>query len=226
MEHILLDVEKNLKILLKEILKYTFISYEEKNNSEIILIIDDIAEDLRNKIEFYSKKGIKVIVLIGENNAKAMREFMKNEYIFECLLKTEIYLLEKIINKILIRKTSNSTDIKNIFCINILRGKMFLNINEVTHITYSSINRKTEFHAIDKKPWATKKNLSDVESQIKNLNNFYKLDRGTIINLNLIKLIDYNDEKLVFINDNFVYTGKSKLKELEENLNFQNYIIC
>lgn len=53
--------------------------------------------------------------------------------------------------------------------------------------------------------------------KIKNVNNFYKLDRSTIINLNLIQILDFKEEQIIFKNKEYIYTSKIKLKELENN---------
>ena len=49
------------------------------------------------------------------------------------------------------------------------------------------------------------------------LANFYKVERGTIVNINLIKYLDYKEEKILFKDLSELYISKVKLKEIEEN---------
>lgn len=219
MTYILLDVNKNISTLLKEMFKYNFISYNEKYSSTSkILIIDDSAENLRDKIDHFFSLETKIIVLLAENNAKDMREFLLNKKIFKCLFKTELYLLEKTLDNLINEEKIYIPLKKNGFYLSIPYGRCLLPFEEVTHITYSSLQRKSEFHDIGKNIWAIRRNISDIESEIDQINSFYKLDRGTLINLSLIKLIDFTDEKIIFKNDNFVYTSRAKLKALDEKI--------
>lgn len=89
--------------------------------------------------------------------------------------------------------------------------------SEVNYITYSSVNRRVEFHLINSEIFDVKKSFSEIEERIKNVNNFYKLDRSTIINLNLIQILDFKEEQIIFKNKEYIYTSKIKLKELENN---------
>lgn len=93
------------------------------------------------------------------------------------------------------------------------------NFSEINYITYSSISRRTEFHLIDSEIFDIKKNFSEVEEKIIHTNIFYKLDRGTIVNLDLIEVLDFKEEIIVFKNKEFIYTSKTKLKELEDRCN-------
>ena len=89
--------------------------------------------------------------------------------------------------------------------------------SEVNYITYSSVNRRVEFHLVNSEIFDVKKSFSEIEERIKNVNNFYKLDRSTIINLSLIQILDFKEEQIIFKNKEYIYTSKIKLKELENN---------
>ena len=89
--------------------------------------------------------------------------------------------------------------------------------SEVNYITYSSVNRRVEFHLVNSEIFDVKKSFSEIEERIKNVNNFYKLDRSTITNLNLIQILDFKEEQIIFKNKEYIYTSKIKLKELENN---------
>ena len=60
-------------------------------------------------------------------------------------------------------------------------------------------------------------NFSTVETSLIEFANFYKVERGTIVNINLIKYLDYKEEKILFKDLSELYISKIKLKEIEEN---------
>lgn len=227
METILLDVEKKLEIILKEMLKYNFITFTEETNREKMLIIDDMAENYHGKIYRYSQRKIGIIVLISESNMKEMRNFILDKSIYKCFFKTEIYLLEKALEDFFNghRERNIMLNGKKKFFLNIPYGRIILRFEEITHITYSSLTRKSEFYDIDKNIWAIRKNISEVEKEIIDGDIFFRLDRGTIINSQNVKMIDYGDEKIIFKNENFVYSSRAKLKKFEDNINILEYVI-
>lgn len=94
--------------------------------------------------------------------------------------------------------------------------KNFLKIEEINFITYSSINRKVTFYTKNLEKFEIKRNFSDVKDKLKDINFFLKLDRGTIINLEEIKVLDLKEEKILFKNKQMLYVSKNKLKELEK----------
>lgn len=93
--------------------------------------------------------------------------------------------------------------------------KAFLEIDEINYITYSSANRKVIFYLKNLEKYEIKRNFSEVNEKLNILSNFYKLDRGTIINLENIKILDFKEEKILFENKQKLYISKLKLKELE-----------
>lgn len=60
-----------------------------------------------------------------------------------------------------------------------------------------------------------RRDIFKIEERLRNLSIFYKLDRSTIINLSLIQILDFKDERIIFKNGKYIYTSKAKLKELE-----------
>ena len=47
------------------------------------------------------------------------------------------------------------------------------------------------------------------------IKSFYKLDRGTIVNIEAIEILDLKEERIIFKNKQTLYVSKVKLKELE-----------
>ena len=94
--------------------------------------------------------------------------------------------------------------------------KNFLKIDEINYITYSSINRKVTFYAKNLEKFEIKRNFSEVKDKLEHINLFLKLDRGTIINLEEIEVLDFREEKILFKNKQILYISRTKLKELEK----------
>ena len=227
MERVLLDVEKKLEIILREMFKYDFVPFKEEINGEKLLIIDDSGSNYHGKIYRASQEKIGIIVLLSESNLKELERFVLDKNIYKCFFKSEIYLLEKALENFFKEDFKRNIKLreKNKFFLNIPYGRIILKFEEITHITYSSLTRKSEFYDMDKNIWAIRKNISEVEKELVDGDIFFRLDRGTIINSRNVKMIDYADEKLIFKNENFIYTSRAKLKNLEENINMLEYII-
>lgn len=47
------------------------------------------------------------------------------------------------------------------------------------------------------------------------IKSFYKLDRGTIVNIETVEILDLKEERIIFKNKQTLYVSKVKLKELE-----------
>lgn len=94
--------------------------------------------------------------------------------------------------------------------------KAFLRLSEINFLVYSRITRKVTFHLSNKESFDIRRNFSEIEEKLKNIESFYKLDRGTIVNLYSIAVIDYKEEKILFKNGSILYSSKLKLRELEE----------
>ncbi|MCJ8342983.1 MAG: LytTR family transcriptional regulator DNA-binding domain-containing protein [Cetobacterium sp.] len=203
------DIEEKLKILLEETLEYKFIEKEELE--EEIFLIDISRENLLEKIKDSAKKNIPVIVLLGKENIREMRKLLKLEYIEDCVLRQDIFELEESIEKIL----QNKKNYKE-FYLNDTYQRGIVEISEVIYITYCRVSRKTEIHLFTDKIFTVKSSFSEVEEKIIKIKDFYKLDRGTIINISLIRSLDYKEERIIFKDETYIYTSKAKLKELEE----------
>ena len=208
-----IDVDNNLKIILNEVISYKCIDLR-KNSDEIqnvdVIIIDSKTENIDEKLIEYKKRNLKVIALVGENETREMRRLFLSNLVDDCLIRKDIFELEECIHH-LEKKESNIT---SFYLFDSFKRGIY-SFSEINYITYSSISRRTEFHLTNSEIFDIKKNFSEVEEK----NIFYKLDRGTIINIKLVEVLDYKEEIIVFKNKEFIYTSKLKLKELEDKCN-------
>lgn len=94
--------------------------------------------------------------------------------------------------------------------------KAFFRLSEINFLVYSRMTRKVTFHLSNKENFDIRRNFSEIEEKLKNIESFYKLDRGTIVNLYSIDIIDYKEERILFKNGTMLYSSKLKLRELEE----------
>ena len=210
-----LNVDENLKTLFDEIssLEYLDIEVDECKLDDIdIIIIDTRKEKLNEYLTKYKQKGILIIALVGEEDIDKMRELFLSGLIDDCIVRKDIFRVEESIAKFLSQGKKY-----DIFYLSDTFKKGVYKFSEVNYITYSSVNRRVEFHLINSEIFDVKKSFSEIEERIKNVNNFYKLDRSTIINLNLIQILDFKEEQIIFKNKEYIYTSKIKLKELENN---------
>lgn len=212
-----IDVDNNLKIILSEVIPYRCVDLR-KDVSEIetidVVIIDSKAEGLKEKLIEYKKRDLKVIALVGENDTREMRQLFLSDLVDDCIVRKDIFELEERIQQL----EKKDTKITAFYLFDSFKRGIY-NFSEINYITYSSISRRTEFHLIDSEIFDIKKNFSEVEEKIIHTNIFYKLDRGTIVNLDLIEVLDFKEEIIVFKNKEFIYTSKTKLKELEDRCN-------
>ena len=212
-----IDVDNNLKIILNEVISYKCIDLR-KNSDEIqnvdVIIIDSKTENIDEKLIEYKKRNLKVIALVGENETREMRRLFLSNLVDDCLIRKDIFELEECIHH-LEKKESNIT---SFYLFDSFKRGIY-SFSEINYITYSSISRRTEFHLTNSEIFDIKKNFSEVEEKIIYTNIFYKLDRGTIINIKLVEVLDYKEEIIVFKNKEFIYTSKLKLKELEDKCN-------
>lgn len=208
-----INIDNNLKIILEEIFDYNFLDLKESpaKYSEInIAIIDSNTENLHEQLLEYKKNNIKIIILVGENDIREMRKFFLSNLIDDCIVRKDIFQIEESINLL----ENKGKKMENFYLSDTFK-KGFYNISEINFITYSSITRKTEFHLINSEVFDIKKNFSEIEEKLMKTDLFYKLDRSTIINLKLIKILDFKEESIIFKDKSYIYTSKSKLKELE-----------
>lgn len=210
-----LNVDENLKTLFDEIssLEYLDIEVDECKLDDIdIIIIDTRKEKLNEYLTKYKQKGILIIALVGEEDIYKMRELFLSRLIDDCIVRKDIFRVEESIAKFLSQGKKY-----DIFYLSDTFKKGVYKFSEVNYITYSSVNRRVEFHLVNSEIFDVKKSFSEIEERIKNVNNFYKLDRSTIINLSLIQILDFKEEQIIFKNKEYIYTSKIKLKELENN---------
>ncbi|EHO77845.1 LytTR family transcriptional regulator DNA-binding domain-containing protein [Fusobacterium ulcerans] len=208
------DIDEKLIILLKEMLDYEFINTKRENSSFEIFIIDIDTENITDKIKANYKKGIPVIVVLGKNNIKEMRTLFLSNYVADCILKHEIYEIEKSIEKLIYSKQKYTQ-----FYLNDNQKKGIIDFSEVTYISYCRTTRRIQFHLTNKEVFTLKENFSIIEEKLETINSFYKIERGTIINTSLIRYIDYKEETIIFRDFSILYVSKIKLKKIEEDLN-------
>ena len=208
------DIDEKLIILLKEMLDYEFINTKRESSSFEIFIIDIDTENITDKIKANYKKGIPVIVVLGKNNIKEMRTLFLSNYVADCILKHEIYEIEKSIEKLIYSKQKYTQ-----FYLNDNQKKGIIDFSEVTYINYCRTTRRIQFHLTNKEVFTLKENFSIIEEKLETINSFYKIERGTIINTSLIRYIDYKEETIIFRDFSILYVSKIKLKKIEEDLN-------
>ncbi|MBC2856977.1 LytTR family transcriptional regulator [Cetobacterium sp. 2A] len=218
-----IDVDNNLKVLLSDVLNYDFIDIRQKDilPGEIDLLVIDINSiDLEEKISTYFNLNISIIILLGKENIREMREFFLKGIVKDCILRQDIFELEESI-----QTQINITYGHTSFYLSDTYKRALVEFSDVNYITYSSTTRKTEFHLKRNEIFSIKRNFSEVEERLMLTKTFFKLDRGTIINISLIKFLDYKEEQIVFKTGEFIYTSKMKLKELEDKCNLKERAI-
>ena len=99
-----------------------------------------------------------------------------------------------------------------------LSGKFkrgFFKKEDINYITYSSVTRRSTFFLRNMSNFEIKRNFSEVEERLESIKSFYKLDRGTIVNIGAVEILDFKEERIIFKNKQILYVSKVKLKELE-----------
>ncbi|BBA49694.1 LytTR family transcriptional regulator DNA-binding domain-containing protein [Fusobacterium varium] len=208
------DIDDKLLILLKEMLDYEFINTKRENNSFEMFIIDIDSENVTDKIKANFKRGIPVIVVLGKNNIREMRTLFLSNYVADCILRHEIYEIEKSIEKLIHSKQKYTQ-----FFLNDNQKKGIIDFSEVTYISYCRTTRRVQFHLTNKEVFTLKENFSIIEEKLETIDNFYKIERGTIVNIDLIRYIDYKEETIIFRDFSILYVSKIKLKKIEEDIN-------
>ena len=215
------DLDEKLIILLKEMLNYEFIDIKRENKNFTIFIIDINSKNIKDKIKINFKKGIPIIVLLGKNNIQEMRNLFLSNYVTDCILRHDIYEIEKSIEK-----SINLRQKYVQFYLNNKQKKGIIDFSEVTYINYCRVTRKTHFHLTSKEIFTLKENFSFIEEKLQGIDNFYKVERGTIINIDLIRYINYKEETITFRDLSILYINKIKLKKLDEDMIFIKNKIC
>lgn len=205
-----IDCSDKLKLLLSETLDYNFV---DSGDEVKVFLIDVETDNFYEKLKLLTLKNIFVIALVGEKNINDMRKIYNLKLADDCILRHEILTIEKSIENFLVYKKK-----KDKLYLNDNFQKAVVEIDEITHITFSRLSRKTQFNLADNFIFNIKKNFSDVEESLRDFPEFYKLDRSTIVNLNLVKFLDFREEYIIFKNSSKLYISKSKLKELEDKI--------
>lgn len=206
------DIQENLLILLREVLDYEFIEYNGSDADFQIFIIDITSKEADLKIRDIFLRGIPVIAVLGKNDIQKMRTLFLNKQVADCILRQDIYEIEKSIEKLKNTQTEYTQ-----FYLSDIYQKGILEFSEVTYINYCRVSRRVQFNILNKEIFTLKINFSTVETSLIEFANFYKVERGTIVNINLIKYLDYKEEKILFKDLSELYISKIKLKEIEEN---------
>lgn len=93
-----------------------------------------------------------------------------------------------------------------------------IKVCDIENITYCSLKRECEFHLCDGTIFCIKKKFSDIEKIQEENKNFFKIERGTIINLACIQSLNFKECNIVFKSGSCIYLNKCKLKKLEDKL--------
>ena len=221
MKKIGVNIDLNLQEILRELLDFEFYSIESIIDYEIEGI-DAVILDLKNevndsKIHLFSRKNIPVMLLCSrEDDFRRIKEYFKKREIYDCIYRDDYFEIEKSLDELFNKKVIYQ-DAKEII-INDNFYKAIIKIENIIYMNYCRLSRKTEITTKDGRIYYSKKGFAEVEQKLKSFNCFIKVDRGTLINKDLLKEIDYKGEKITFLGEKKLFVSRSKLKILEENL--------
>lgn len=221
MKKIGINIDLNLQEILRELLEVEFYSIDSVIDYEIekidVVILDLKYEKDDSKIHFFSRKNIPVVLLCSrDEELKKIKEYFKKREIYDCVYRDDYFEIEKILDE-LFNKKIIIQDAKEIV-INDNFYKAIIKIEDIIYMNYCRLSRKTEITTKDGKIYYSKRGFAEVEQKLKGFSFFIKVDRGTLINRNLLKEIDYKGEKITFLGNKNLFVSRSKLKILEENL--------
>ena len=94
-----------------------------------------------------------------------MRELFLSGLIDDCIVRKDIFRVEESIAKFLSQGKKY-----DIFYLSDTFKKGVYKFSEVNYITYSSVNRRVEFHLVNSEIFDVKKSFSEIEERIKNVN--------------------------------------------------------
>lgn len=89
-------------------------------------------------------------------------------------------------------------------------------ISDIESISYSSYKREVNFNLTNGEVFSFKRKFQDMEVLTSINPNFYKVERGTIINTDLVRSINFKKEYIYFKSGNKISLSKIKLKKIEE----------
>ena len=191
---------------------YNFIN-PLKSDEEFKILILSLEKDSNfyENLKFYSNLNISVIVLLQRDNIKEMRSLFLLDIVDDCILRDDFFEIEKSI-KISLNKLKNCKE----FFINDTYQKGIIEFNEIKYIDFSRIERRVNFHLEDKNVFSLKRTFGSVSEKLKGIKQFNKIERGLIVNLEQIKILDYREERIIFKDYSCLYISRAKLKKLEE----------
>lgn len=221
MKKIGINIDLNLQEILRELLEVEFYSIDSVIDYEIekidVVVLDLKYEKDDGKIHFFSRKNIPVVLLCSrDEELKKIKEYFKKREIYDCVYRDDYFEIEKTLDE-LFNKKIIIQDAKEIV-INDNFYKAIIKIEDIIYMNYCRLSRKTEITTKDGKIYYSKRGFAEVEQKLKGFSFFIKVDRGTLINRNLLKEIDYKGEKITFLGNKNLFVSRSKLKILEENL--------
>ncbi len=218
-----MDIDRKLEMILEEILDYELYSaenfYTEKIGGVDIILLDLSKKDIKEKLKYFKKMEIPVIVLCEEEDFYFIRESFRKEYVVDAILKRDYFEIERAIETIL-AKRKNLQEV----VINAISYKAIVKISDIIYVTYCRVNRKTEIVDMLGNMYESKKGFSEVEEKIES-DFLIKVERGTLVNKNMVRKIDYKNEKVFFIGGESLSLSKAKLKMLEDMVDiFKNRV--
>lgn len=221
MKKIGINIDLNLQEILGELLEVEFYSVESIIDYEIegidAIIIDLKYEKDDNKIHYFSGKKIPIMLLCSrDDDFRRIKSYFKRRDIYDCVYRDDYFEIEKSLDE-LFNKKIICEDVKEII-INDNFYKAIIKIEDIIYLNYCRLSRKTEITTKEGRIYYSKRGFSEVEQKLKSFNCFIKVDRGTLINKNLLKEIDYKGERITFLGEKKLFISRSKLKILEENL--------
>lgn len=206
-----------------------------KNKSEFLLSIRNQIENLKGKMSFYINDYVEdyfgdlissyceVTIIYFEEEEKKITTRLTTVF-FKEKDEWRIINMHNSIAKITQEKNEmfpisymsklEQNNETNIFLLEKFR-RGFFSLKEIAYIVYSSITRKTIFYLNNLESFELKKKFSEVEEKLKKFSFFCKVDRGTLVNLESIKILDFKEECIVFKNQQILYLSKVKLKKIE-----------
>ena len=206
-----------------------------KNKSEFLLSIRNQIENLKGKMSFYINDYVEdyfgdlissyceVTIIYFEEEEKKITTRLTTVF-FKENDEWRIINMHNSIAKITQEKNEmfpisymsklEQNNETNIFLLEKFR-RGFFSLKEIAYIVYSSITRKTIFYLNNLESFELKKKFSEVEEKLKKFSFFCKVDRGTLVNLESIKILDFKEECIVFKNQQILYLSKVKLKKIE-----------
>ncbi|MBC2850965.1 LytTR family transcriptional regulator DNA-binding domain-containing protein [Cetobacterium sp. 8H] len=225
MRKIGIEIDISLQEILEELTDLEFYSIEKIIKYEIenieVVILDIKNPEFEEKIKFFNKKRIPIILLCSrDDNFRKIKSYFKNRLIYDCVYRDDYFEIEKSLEEIFENKAEKQDPefIREIV-INDSYYKAIISLDEIIYIDYCRISRKTGIKIKDGTLYSSKKGFSEVEDKLKSFSYFIKLERGTLINKNLLKEIDYKNEKITFKGGQTLFVSRAKIKFLEEILN-------